>query len=223
MGMTKMNKLIVDSDDFVIDNVEAELIISVDSVDITSTGNNKIFINKDTINLNITLEDDSTLELYIFSKNKIGDNRIVINQGNNTSIVYKESFVSSTTVTEYISNVIMGNNNKSDIKIRCIANKDQVDLDVLIVALKDTFNNEAVEDIKGINNGGTIKMLPNMEISSNEIEANHYMTIGDIDKNYLFYLKSMGISEQKAKKLILNGFLKSIYKDTTIIGGEFIE
>ena len=45
MGMIKMNKLIVDSDDFVIDNVEAELIISVDSVDITSTGNNKIFIN----------------------------------------------------------------------------------------------------------------------------------------------------------------------------------
>ncbi|MEG0977233.1 MAG: SufD family Fe-S cluster assembly protein, partial [Bacilli bacterium] len=76
---------------------------------------------------------------------------------------------------------------------------------------------EIVEElIKGINNGGNINILPNMEINTFEVVANHFVTIGNIRESDLFYLKSKGIAEFVAKELILSGFLKSIF------GGEEI-
>ena len=49
-----------------------------------------------------------------------------------------------------------------------------------------------------------------MFINSNEVIANHNSTIGNINKDYLFYLNSKGIDNDEAKKLIILGFVKSI-------------
>ena len=49
-----------------------------------------------------------------------------------------------------------------------------------------------------------------MFIDSNDVIANHNSTIGNINKDYLFYLNSKGIENDNAKKLIISGFLKSI-------------
>ena len=57
---------------------------------------------------------------------------------------------------------------------------------------------------------GFIKINPNMFIDSNDVIANHNSTIGNINKDYLFYLNSKGIENDNAKKLIISGFLKSI-------------
>ena len=52
--------------------------------------------------------------------------------------------------------------------------------------------------------------VPNLEILENDIKAGHAATVGRINELELFYLMSRGISEEKAKELIIRGFLESI-------------
>lgn len=52
--------------------------------------------------------------------------------------------------------------------------------------------------------------VPNLEILENDIKAGHAATVGRINDLELFYLMSRGISEEKAKQLIVEGFLQSI-------------
>ena len=52
-------------------------------------------------------------------------------------------------------------------------------------------------------------IIPNLQVSSNEIEVNHAATISGIDQDYLFYLNSKGISNEAAEKIIKNGYLIS--------------
>jgi Fe-S cluster assembly protein SufD len=54
--------------------------------------------------------------------------------------------------------------------------------------------------------------VPNLEILENDIKAGHAATVGRINELELFYLMSRGIPEDKAKQLIIGGFLDSIIK-----------
>jgi len=55
--------------------------------------------------------------------------------------------------------------------------------------------------------------IPNLEILENDIKAGHATTVGRINDLELFYLMSRGIPEEKAKQLIVEGFLQSIIDD----------
>jgi Fe-S cluster assembly protein SufD len=52
--------------------------------------------------------------------------------------------------------------------------------------------------------------VPNLEIIENDIKAGHAATVGRINDLELFYLMSRGIPQEKAKELIVRGFLESI-------------
>src|SRR6185437_17025383 len=52
--------------------------------------------------------------------------------------------------------------------------------------------------------------VPNLEIIENDIKAGHAATVGRINDLELFYLMSRGIPKEKAKELIVRGFLESI-------------
>ena len=48
---------------------------------------------------------------------------------------------------------------------------------------------------------------PELEILANKVKASHSASVGKIDEEQLFYLKSRGIDENEAKNIIINGFL----------------
>lgn len=48
---------------------------------------------------------------------------------------------------------------------------------------------------------------PELEIEANRVKASHSASVGKIDDEQLFYLKSRGIEETKAKNIIVNGFI----------------
>lgn len=52
--------------------------------------------------------------------------------------------------------------------------------------------------------------VPNLEILENDIKAGHAATVGRINNLELFYLMSRGLPEDKAKQLIVRGFLESV-------------
>jgi FeS assembly protein SufD len=52
--------------------------------------------------------------------------------------------------------------------------------------------------------------IPALEIDNNEVKASHGATVGQIDEEQLFYLKSRGLSQQEGEALIVSGFLMPI-------------
>ena len=58
---------------------------------------------------------------------------------------------------------------------------------------------------------------PNLFIDENDVVANHSAHIGKCKDEELFYLKSRGISEQAAERLLIKGFLMQKLTDHTEI------
>lgn len=204
-----MNKLLV-SNSINLDNGTYNLDCKSKTLDIEISGEVTVYLcNEELENLNINIKDESILNVYKF--NKIKENNLIvnINQNNNSKLNYNESIINNLENNLVINNDIKGNNNVSNINIRNICNDNNSKVIINVCVKENTINNIAIEDLKGINNGGFIHIEPNIVCLSNEVEANHLTTIGSLDKFSLDYLMSKGISIEKAKEILLKGFIFS--------------
>lgn len=209
-----MNTININTKDFIIENQNCKIIINVEDVNLKILGNVNIYdFNKNkNLNLNIEIEKNSTLNYYMFSENVFENKVIKINNYDDSKLNFNYSFINNENCKVVINNNILGNDINSSIKIRGICYKDATAIiDSNGFVKEKTTNNEFNEDLRGLNlENGFIKINPNMFINSNEVIANHNSTIGNINKDYLFYLNSKGIDNDEAKKLIILGFVKSI-------------
>ena len=56
------------------------------------------------------------------------------------------------------------------------------------------------------------KSEPHLEIFADDVKATHGATIGHLDEEQLFYLKSRGLSHEIARKLQIYGFVQEIIR-----------
>ncbi len=102
----------------------------------------------------------------------------------------------------------------ANIKVRVIniLSNSNINLVVNGKILEATRDNELIEDLKGliINENDMIKISPNMMVDTNEVLANHLVTIGSFNKEELFYLTMRGLSLSSAKELLKKAFLTNI-------------
>jgi Fe-S cluster assembly protein SufD len=52
--------------------------------------------------------------------------------------------------------------------------------------------------------------IPGLEILSDDVRCSHGVTVGELDSEELFYLRTRGISEPDARRLLVGGFLQSV-------------
>jgi len=52
--------------------------------------------------------------------------------------------------------------------------------------------------------------IPSLKIDANDVRATHGATVGQVDKEQLFYLMSKGLDEQEAETLLVQGFLEPV-------------
>lgn len=52
--------------------------------------------------------------------------------------------------------------------------------------------------------------IPSLKIDANDVRATHGATVGQVDKDQLFYLMTKGLDEIEAEKLLVEGFLESV-------------
>ena len=204
-----MNKLLVSG---IINLNKGSYILEFDSNEATINILDEVtvyILNSNLKKLIINLEDNSKLNIYKYDKLLKNDMDIIINENNDTYVNFNGTFISEKDVLFKLSNYIKGNNNSSNINIRSVSNNENIKIIVDVDIEKDTFNNTALEDLKGLNNGGMIHIEPNIMCRSNEVVANHLTTIGTFDQEVVEYLMSKGISEIKVKELLLNGFIYS--------------
>ena len=65
---------------------------------------------------------------------------------------------------------------------------------------------------KGLNLSAdsTIKAQPNLYIDEFDVEASHSASVGNINKDELFYLMSRGLKESDARKIVVLGFINPL-------------
>lgn len=206
--MISMNKIVIDVAKKKVENFVGRLEVKGD-LELICEGSNKIEIEfRKDVCLKIVLLDDSFVDLSIVDSSDFIKRDVMILQYNRSEMVYQEKFASNGPKDLLINNIINGNGNKSKIEIKCIAYQDIVNMKVMVKALKNTVDNLLVEDVKGILQGGSIVVKPEMEIDTNEVVANHFVTLGAIDEEVLIYLEGKGLNRKQATELILEGFLK---------------
>ena len=57
---------------------------------------------------------------------------------------------------------------------------------------------------------GEVDTKPQLEIHADDVRCSHGTTVGKLDPNQLFYLRSRGIDEHEARKMICLGFAEQV-------------
>ncbi|HLD03434.1 MAG TPA: SufD family Fe-S cluster assembly protein [Candidatus Dojkabacteria bacterium] len=52
--------------------------------------------------------------------------------------------------------------------------------------------------------------IPSLEITENNVKGGHGATVGQLDREQLFYLESRGLKDHEAKKLLIEGFIADL-------------
>lgn len=68
------------------------------------------------------------------------------------------------------------------------------------------------EDVILLSKEAEADAVPELKIDNNEVRCTHGATIGQLDKEKLFYLMSRGINEKDARKIIVHGFFEQVLK-----------
>ena len=217
-----MNKLLIDKENNIdIKNNVIELDIQVNELTINIEG--KVLLNEintkenEELKLTINLLPNSELIYNRFLIYKNMNNKIIINQDNNSSMRFNYSIIANDKCTLDFDSFLKGDNNQAEIYVRAVTqNKGSVKITQTADTYPKIKNNNLLESIKVLllNNEESV-VIPNLLVSSNEIEVNHAATLSNIDKDYLFYLNNKGISNEKAEELIKEGFLLSNLDITT--------
>lgn len=56
---------------------------------------------------------------------------------------------------------------------------------------------------------------PQLEIEANEVKASHAATVGRLDEEGVFYLRSRGMKEEDARRMMVKGFLNRVVEQIT--------
>ena len=209
-----MNTIIIDKENIIdIKDNAVELNINVEELTINIEG--RVLINEirkltnEKLNLTINMKEGSSLTYNRFMINSEANINITTNQYNKSTLIFNYSILANDESTiDFISN-INGNDNITEINIKGVT-EQQGKLKITSTAkTKEKINNNNLqENIKVLLlNDEESVIIPNLLVSSNEIEVNHAATISGIDQNYLFYLNGKGISSEASEKLIKKGYL----------------
>ena len=81
------------------------------------------------------------------------------------------------------------------------------------MCIRDSFqaNNNIL-----ISDKATINTKPQLEIFADDVKCSHGCTVGQLDKNALFYLRSRGIPEKEATALLMFGFANKVLSSVSI-------
>lgn len=67
-----------------------------------------------------------------------------------------------------------------------------------------------------LSNDATINTKPQLEILADDVKCTHGATVGQLDEEPMFYLRSRGIPENEARKMLLNAFADAIAEEIKI-------
>lgn len=135
--------------------------------------------------------------------------KIIMNQTNNSQLIFNYAVLAFEPIQLTMATKITGSSNLTELNVNAVCEaKGQITVMAEGIISPQTKDNQLAENLKClVLNKSTNKIVPNLIVNTNETAVYHNATIGPIDPRELFYLRSKGISNPMAIKLIRNGFL----------------
>jgi Fe-S cluster assembly protein SufD len=122
---------------------------------------------------------------------------------------YKEAFISNIIKTQHNAA-----HTSCDIHIRhVLKDRSKASFEVENIVNKEALHAKAFQNCHTIllSDDATIFAKPHLEILTDELQASHGATTGDLNEEHLLYLQSRGIQRHKAKDILLDAFASVIY------------
>ncbi|MEO6000771.1 MAG: Fe-S cluster assembly protein SufD [Chitinophagaceae bacterium] len=84
-----------------------------------------------------------------------------------------------------------------------------------IFVRKDAQKTNAYQSNKNVllSTGASVNTKPQLEIFADDVKCSHGCTVGSLDEEALFYLRSRGVDKDKARSLLLHAFAKDILEN----------
>ncbi|MCP5312207.1 MAG: Fe-S cluster assembly protein SufD [Chromatiaceae bacterium] len=81
-----------------------------------------------------------------------------------------------------------------------------------IVVARDAQKSDAVlaNDNLMLSRAAEVDTKPQLEIYADDVKCSHGTTVGELDSDMLFYLRSRGIGEAKARQMLCHGFAQEV-------------
>ena len=212
MGIKNMNKLLLVED---IKDIQSTTLF----LTLTKNATLNIFdevnlSNYLTTNANLTLNLKPASHLNFTQVSELTkDINLTFNLEENSHLEYNLVLLNKGCNTIFLDINMPESNSTSNIKVRSLNLTSTSNLNLICngYIAKNTQNNELLEDLKGlILNNDTIKISPNMYIDSEEVLANHLVTISSFNPEEIFYLMEHGLSLKSSQDLLLKGYLTAI-------------
>ncbi len=87
-----------------------------------------------------------------------------------------------------------------------------------VLVRKDAQKTNAFQENNNIilSNRALVNTKPQLEIFADDVKCSHGATIGQLDNDALFYLKTRGISQEKARAILIHAFASDVVRTVSI-------
>ena len=91
-----------------------------------------------------------------------------------------------------------------------------------VAVSRDAQHSDSVQSVKAmlLNRGATANAKPELEIYADDVKCAHGASVGELDREQLFYAAARGLDPASARALLLDGFVGGLWDDAE--GGEAI-
>jgi Fe-S cluster assembly protein SufD len=82
-----------------------------------------------------------------------------------------------------------------------------------VAVARDAQQTDSEQDVKAmlLDRSATANAKPELEIFADDVKCAHGCAIGELDAQALFYMKSRGLPEAEAKKILLQAFVAGVF------------
>lgn len=156
---------------------------------------------------------NSSSYIFKFNDARVLRERTFINLSNSTIEYNLKTIAKTKEEYDFITNHNTSNS-ISDLSLNGVSMKQgNISFNVTGIVESGNKNCNVKQESKIINlNDSSSIIKPNLLIDEYDVTANHSALIGKFDKNTIFYLKSRGINEKEAFKLLIKGLLLNNFK-----------
>ena len=211
---------LLDKENFVIDSNENYLVTSNTRSILVKSGvsTNLLTYNKlESLNINIVVEKDATVNLYQVVQNNEDTNISETVYLNETGATFNTIVVllglKNSVINSDIKIYHNTNNTNSDLKVYAVIKDEaKINLDNNAYIKKNSYQSKAYQGAKGLSLSKTGRILvnPNLFIDEYDVMASHGVAMGSLNMDDLFYLMSRGLTKEEASQIVIMGFIEPI-------------
>lgn len=102
---------------------------------------------------------------------------------------------------------------KQEIEVRAVVEAGgSLELRGMIKIKKEAVGSDVflTQKVLLVGDGARAVTVPELEIECNQVKASHASSVGQMDVEQVYYLRSRGITESEAKKMLVKAFMSDL-------------